>query len=570
MSIDRSAVVLAALLVCSLVAATPVGADSAGPGPGSSAPPFDATTAGGEATAPALVVSRDTVPVGSPVSLGVTGEDVEVVEWTLASSPPTSASAVVDHGRTATLRPDVPGEYVVRARTATNETLRATVTTDGTRRLSLLRRYAPVLSFHENETYYPTRLESFVYNARLETLGAPDTDEPNTFSLANRSDDWELDLDDGDFTDYDDRYPPTVYGSVHRNVTFRGESYTALTYWLFYVYDPKQPGSVAGLLAHQSDLETVTVLVNDSGPQWLGASQHYGGEVREWRNVDRDDTHPRVFPAVGAHSNYLRNTARYDGRGILPQRQFVNESSTNTTLFEPALGVYADHTGNATVWTADGSVGTEYQVAVLTGSEVWATYEGTLGPDDGTAPVPTQRARWRRPGRWMNRTLAPDERQLAAQLDRAAVAGDDADITGRATVTNTGPKPATLHVVLEAKRPEASWADGSVVVNATAVPVGTERAARVFLRGSPPDPGEWDARLRLAAYPRPVADEEEIIDGSDPTVVAVTDPTNDGFQLPFEDVRIPGLPSPFGSDPVALVVLVLVAFLVLATGDGSG
>ncbi|UIO99746.1 hypothetical protein Hbl1158_14680 [Halobaculum sp. CBA1158] len=481
---------------------------------------IEAETADAE-TAGRLLASRTTTPVGSPVSLGVADASAANESWTLADAPAESDARVYAHGDTATLRPDVAGSYTVGVETEDGTTLTATVRAQGTDRIDLLRRYAPLVSFHENETYYPTRYESFVYNADLEALTAVDDPEPSMFSLAERSDGWELDLDDGDYERYDERYPPTVYGSVHRDVEFRGETYTAVTYWLFYVYDPKQPGSITSLLAHQSDLETVTVLANDSGPQWLAASQHYGGERREWRAVDRVDGHPAVYPALGAHSNYLRDTGAFDGDGIQIQRQFVNETSTDTALFEPAVGIHADRTGDATTWSHDGSVGVDYQLAVLTGDEVWASYEGTVGPEGEGGPVPMARQRWRAPGEWVAGNTAADERQIDARFQ--SLHFDHARDAAAATVRlgNVGPKPHSFRVRLEAKPVDGGWHEDGRVLNATTLPVGTDATAAATLEGTPPADGRWNVRVRVLAYPESTGGSAESVVVSDPASFTV-------------------------------------------------
>jgi hypothetical protein len=59
-------------------------------------------------------------------------------------------------------------------------------------------------------------------------------------------------------------YPETVYSSIHRNVEFNGERYTAIGYWMTYIHDPKpdDEGWLINRAAHTGDQEVVFVLVD--------------------------------------------------------------------------------------------------------------------------------------------------------------------------------------------------------------------------------------------------------------------------------------------------------------------
>jgi len=456
-----------------------------------------------------LEAGRTNATVGSVVALRALGEFDGDVNWTLAAAPAGSEAAIDTrpNGPTAAVRVDAAGEYVVRAASPTgNRTATVTLTAGDASTHRLLRAYAPRLHYHAEERYRPTRYEAFVANATLEDLRSLDVEDPTMFDLAGRGSRWELELvgDQPDFRRYDDPYPPTVYGSVHRDVEFRGETYTALTYWLFYIYDPKDDDDVTALLAHQSDLETVTVLLRDGEPEWVGASQHFGGELRRWETVERTGSHLHVYPALGAHSNYLRNTEQVEG-GIPIQRQFVNQSSTETALVDAPFVDYVDRTGDDTVFAHDGSGDARYQVVPLTGRAVWASYRGAFGPADDEGNVPTARTRWKQPGPWMERSLAPAHEQVDGRLAVQEARVEDGTLALTARVANEGPKPDVFRVVVEGTPADADW-NGSATTTLAEVPVplGVGRNTTVTAEAPLPEGADgWRFRARLAALPDP-------------------------------------------------------------------
>jgi hypothetical protein len=512
-----------------------------------------------------LEAGRTNATVGSAVALRALGEFDGDVVWTLADAPTGSETSVrrLPNGQTASLRPDEPGPYTVQVTSPSgNRTATVTITAGNVSTQRLLRRYAPRLHFHANETYYPTRYEAFVHNAELEDLRSPDDETPTMFDLQNRGSRWQLDLqgEQSAYPTYDDDYPMTVYGSVHRDVQFRGQNYTAVTYWLFYVYDPKQDDSVAALLGHQSDLETVTILLRGGEPRWVGASQHYGGELREWSTVGRKGTHVSVYPALGAHSNYLRNTREVDG-GIPIQQQFINRSSRSTDPVSAPLVDYVDRTGDALVATHDGSEDRAYQIVPLTGREVWASYAGGLGNED-QGHVPMRRPRWRQPGQWMETSPVPDHRQVSGSLAVRRAAVEDGTVSVRANVSNTGVKPHVFWVFLEARPADADWNASSVrTLERTSVSLGVGRSRQLTVEAAAPDGGgQWAYRARLLRYPLDVRDRQEVLGevpfeaGEDRSPTPVTP----GETPPSQS----GLPWSLVSDAVGVVLLAALLALV--------
>lgn len=233
-------------------------------------------------------------------------------------------------------------------------------------------------------------------------------------------------------------------------ISYSSSQYVAVTYWTFYVHDDKaalrdkfgnDKIEFTNPEEHQSDFESVTILINSSGAQWIGASQHLGGELRPWNAVStQDGTHPDLYVAEGAHSIYFTNSNKYGSIGILGQEQHLNANSDSTQVnqamissIDPSFarhspGVYTDLTGNASSWSQSGVRNEQtyrndqYTVKRLTGEEPWQEYEGSFIDSTlsqmliGDAIPPAQRDRWKNPGDWMEENLVSYESQVDPEL----------------------------------------------------------------------------------------------------------------------------------------------------------
>jgi len=337
----------------------------------------------------------------------------------------------------------------------------------GTDKLELLRQHAPVLNFHPQENYQPTRIEAIFENsylceggggdavsesATLRGLPGGSTTEslylqqypladqiigiipPDRFGFVPYEEcaiDSSVQENQADLLEqYDPQfpfisYPETLYANVVKNVEFdpssfesnpdhvqeydsagfepptegKGESYTALSYWMVYVHDPKPTNeqddiiNARALASHTGDTEFITVLLDDSGnPEWVLASQHKGGEYREWENVEKMGSNPVIYPADGAHSSFFgvkggkgpNNTARSADQPpeYIGQGQYLFEGSRSTSATSDFIGsdLYIDETGYDTQNGREGKVlqPTDYEIAILTGEEVWSDYMGNI------------------------------------------------------------------------------------------------------------------------------------------------------------------------------------------------
>lgn len=491
-------------------------------------------------------LSREYTVTGSPVTV----QGPKSVEWELRNAPRGSDATFHDPtARTTSIRPDEPGQYVVAARTD-DGTAHASFRADA--RNELIDRHAPVFGFHLDDVYRPTRYEAMLSAGELRRTDDPApsapgsayaahrtggdrhggevvAEDPTVFDLAGRDDSHYVYLPGpvDEYRTYHERYPPTIYANV-TETTFRGERYTAVVYWHFHVFDPKRGG--AEILEHQADLESCIVLVGEDGPEWFGAVQHGSGEFRRWDATPTDGTHPRVFVEMGAHATMLRDTGRYDGDGFLVQGYYVGDQfpTSEGTETDPALtaaqvasptsGEKVDETGSAEVWRHDGG-DVAYQLVPLVGNEVWSTYEGGFSDSPGGNTGPFQRGHYDDPGGKIADRLYADYKHLDATVavENATIAGDA--LTVHLGVRNWGPKPHPFWASIEAKPPDADWADAVrlsdqrfrvgtdfeafVDAQAEGERVGTTEETRTETTVGLPDGYDesWAVRVRVWNYP---------------------------------------------------------------------
>lgn len=362
-------------------------------------------------------------------------------------------------------------------------------TVDKSTRSCLVRTYSPILHFTADENYRPTSIKKFVDEA---TVGVTDKD----VSLKDLPHvDSDLEIESEQYTYPHSDLPRIVYASIHTGVEFTPpnsvipKEYVAVTFWTFYFHDDKAAlrdkfgeESITSINPeeHQSDFESVTILVNSSGAQWVGASQHLGGELRPWDAVQtQNGTHPRLYIAEGAHSIYFTNTGQYDSSGILGQEHHLNSEASSTKV--PILGgwmsqkpswakdavtVYTDVTGNASTWSRNGE-GIHYEVRTLTGDEPWQDFEGSFTDSElsqlliGDAIPPAQRDRWKSSGAWMKENLVYYDTQVHPKLgwqfhgfDKGSL--NESSVTVTPKIRNIGPQPGTIYTRITIMTPNGT------------------------------------------------------------------------------------------------------------------
>jgi len=453
--------------------------------------------------------------------------------------------------RVTSFRPTKPGNYVIEVETPNVETFRSdsaegphighTVEIEvlPSQDKSLLEEHSPVLNFHPDEMYYPTRIEAIVDNSYLCDDEPPGAQGDLVYDMATLKDisgggaslytqPYALEerqvsirgcnapiitggFPSGVLTEYNPSnsvYPANVYGTViepgdrpvdnlsfspgdehtsdYQNAGFEppseGGSYTVLVYFMTYVNDPK-PENAQGffdeLAGHTGDVEPVWILLEDREPEWLLAKQHFGGEslnlsfgstahgllakqhfggeYRKWENVEKENGHPVIYPAEGAHTNFLgigtgetdaevrtvddTHSAPLNNPSDNPQYiyqqqylcpKFRDGPRGDTTIAEfffnnvdnyiDVIG-FLSNSGNreGEIWVAEESDVTvssdeEYEVSVLTGKEVWSDYAGDLYRYPNTprteGDVHHQTATWQDPGGRGEDILFPDVAQI--------------------------------------------------------------------------------------------------------------------------------------------------------------
>jgi hypothetical protein len=307
----------------------------------------------------------------------------ESYEWSVLSGPNESdgqllhtSSDAPHNGRVTTFRPTEPGTYEIQVTIDGAEPQSREVTAkeeavwNGQSRSDLLEEYAPMLKFHPEEDFYPTRYEAYVENTELngDTTGDDSLSVNATllelWKYGDRAEYENLKLqpEGTNYEDFQDPsvYPRTVYGSIHKGVEYQNREYTAIGYWMVYVNDPKPSHlsfetKATKIAKHVGDQEPVFVLVNESGPQWVAAQQHFGGEVRPWSRVKKEAGHPVLYPGDGAHANFF---GPYAGQSPTPLNTAEDTELDPKYLYQTQYLCSGD--GKSYCSTVEGAGSTEF------------------------------------------------------------------------------------------------------------------------------------------------------------------------------------------------------------------
>jgi len=169
--------------------------------------------------------------------------------------------------------------------------------------------YAPYLHFAAGEKFFPTDVNYHIDNSVL-YLKSDDADAliDSSPTIANislyQTGDYFLKNTLGAFEeiaeDYEQKKEILGY-TVYARVTKKAE-YFVVQYWFFYAFNP------GTLNQHQGDWEMIEIILDSTErPLYAVYSQHFAGERASWNNVEKaDETHPRVYVALGSHANYFR------------------------------------------------------------------------------------------------------------------------------------------------------------------------------------------------------------------------------------------------------------------------
>lgn len=190
--------------------------------------------------------------------------------------------------------------------------------------LELAQRYSPVVRLSEQqehcshgEAFEPTDVNAVLDNPDVALRGPWDKTNivkiaPTAADLSKGLFEYHLDFPGNALSPgctYDDwsrritrGTPPRTYAHIVEQ-----DGQLALQYWFFYVFNDFND-------KHEGDWEMIQLNFDAAtpaaalkkAPALLGYSQHEGAESAQWSDakLEREGTHPIVYPALGSHANY--------------------------------------------------------------------------------------------------------------------------------------------------------------------------------------------------------------------------------------------------------------------------
>jgi hypothetical protein len=200
----------------------------------------------------------------------------------------------------------------------------------------------------------------------------------------------------------DGKAPPVTYAHIASEPGYEG---LVVQYWFFYYFNQFND-------VHEGDWEGMQISFDadtpaealDQGPSQIALFQHAGGERADWDDtkVQKDGTHPVVYPAAGSHATfydsaiYIQNGSHGSGVGCDNTDQPNVESRPRPVAIPTAAGA-----------------GSEFQ---------WLSFLGHWGQREkgfNNGPTgPTTKKQWLRPFTWMDGI-----RQDSPRLPGGAVIG---------------------------------------------------------------------------------------------------------------------------------------------------
>jgi hypothetical protein len=198
----------------------------------------------------------------------------------------------------------------------------------------LLRTYQPVLVFHPDEAFRPTKVQSFVEDSELErfvgtspaelvldaawTVVDPDPEPgelpaptPGVFYRLDQVA-CEADAPLAGRDCYAAAWSEGAGGDAVYGRVVRTDDRIVLQYWLFYYDNPLLlPPTPFGTFwqSHEGDWEVVNVVLDaDETPLEAAYSQHCSGQRKPWTDVEKSpagSTHPVAYVALGSHANFF-------------------------------------------------------------------------------------------------------------------------------------------------------------------------------------------------------------------------------------------------------------------------
>ncbi len=169
--------------------------------------------------------------------------------------------------------------------------------------------YEPYLHFPDGEKFFPTDANYHIQNSVLYMKsGEINTliqGSPTASNIAQyTTEDYFLNNTLGGFEEIAQDYKQNreSFGDkIYAHVTSEA-GYIVVQYWFFYAFNP------GTLNQHQGDWEMIEIVLDSTEtPLYAVYAQHHAGEMAEWKDVEKvDETHPRVYVALGSHASYFR------------------------------------------------------------------------------------------------------------------------------------------------------------------------------------------------------------------------------------------------------------------------
>ena len=171
-------------------------------------------------------------------------------------------------------------------------------------------KYEPYLHFADGEKFFPTDANYHIINSELYEKKSDDSNElierfPDVASIAQyTTENYFLNNTSGGYEEIAEDYKQNreSFGDkIYAHVTSEA-GFIVVQYWFFYAFNP------GTLNQHQGDWEMIQIVLDSTEtPQYAVYSQHHAGERADWKDVEKvDETHPRVYVALGSHASYFR------------------------------------------------------------------------------------------------------------------------------------------------------------------------------------------------------------------------------------------------------------------------
>lgn len=387
-------------------------------------------------------LSRKITVVDAPVTVKA-NNGLDDYHWKVLEAPENSEAEFLNpEEKVTSISPDKPGEYIVEL---TSENYNENLTFTAEPQSDLIKKYAPLLHFHQADEYRPTRVEALVRNSILKKGEETTEKNPTLFDLENKNSTHYIELkgEESSYPKYQESFPPTVYANLNQNTEYRNEEYIGITYWFIYTYDPKH--GFASFGSHQGDVESTIILLDQENkePKYIGSAAHGGITIAPFEKFSNDN-HLDLYPEFGSHGTFLRDTTKYDGDGIQVYSFWSDSDAECGSIKRTLSAFHSGRTGSADKWAPS-----DYQLIELTGNEIWSTYEGGLAANPGSITPPHQRSQYKDQGPHMEERGCLDYEQVQGRISLDGCSVDGNSGTVDVTVTNEGGKPHEFWITIE-------------------------------------------------------------------------------------------------------------------------